>query len=709
MNGPHHRPDATRARTRREATRIGEWVLYADLGLLRRDQTEVRLNAKTLHVLLVLLDAGDRGVSRDALMDDVWGASYPSDNVVSRAIADLRSAFGEKAGEQRYIRTLPKYGYQLLAEHGPVDDGSISLPQPGMSWSRITALLVAGAAMLTLVVFYRWWPPLLQEDQETGVRYPLERPLTAAPGIEHQPRLSADGNWVVYAALRPGRSDWDLYRVSTTDGVSQAVAVTPDVHEHGPALSPSGDEVAYIRLSVKGCDVVIQSTTLGVPETIARCTSQFPTLVDWSRDGNWLAYTVAESDDADRRRRIYAVHRFNGVKKRLTDAISATGTDFYPRFSPSGKSLAFLRGEPQPDHRSTLWLVDTESGAERRLVEQATQIGGMTWLDESTLAYSLAESGHMQGYWLNVDSGVNLPVEQIDLVHADFLPEKGMLVATKISSDRDLLLWQDDGSTRIVARSTNEDHHGQLSPDEAWVALISRRSGFDELWLAATDEDTVRQLTRFDGATVRYPDWHPDGRKILFTVQTDAGERLYQVDIVGGSVRPAGPDNIEATTPRWMPDGIRWVFGCRRNGEWGICLGSDTGIVPIAGAFFRPQPIDNDSLAAIDSAGVLYRLDIDTGKSTVIWRGLPAAGRFGWVISGEYLIYVYGTEENDLGQVLRRKLRSGEETLLYRGAMPLADVALSVGRQSGSILFVTYQSSSDDLVLFRGVKVRPQR
>ena len=111
MNKATHRPDARAARGRRGPTQIGKWVLHADLGVLRSDDAEVRLNAKTLHVLLVLLDAGDKAVSRDALLDQVWGVHYPSDNVISRAMADLRAAFGEKAGEQKYIRTLPKFGF----------------------------------------------------------------------------------------------------------------------------------------------------------------------------------------------------------------------------------------------------------------------------------------------------------------------------------------------------------------------------------------------------------------------------------------------------------------------------------------------------------------------------------------------------------------------------------------------------------------------
>ena len=101
----------------RGAVRVGEWVLYPDLGMLWKTGKEVRLHPKALHTLLVLVDAGDRGVSRDTLLERVWGSGYPSDYVVSRAIADLRAAFGEKAGEQRYIRTLPKYGYQVTGDH----------------------------------------------------------------------------------------------------------------------------------------------------------------------------------------------------------------------------------------------------------------------------------------------------------------------------------------------------------------------------------------------------------------------------------------------------------------------------------------------------------------------------------------------------------------------------------------------------------------
>ena len=124
MTDRPEKTDLRDLRARRGTTRIGEWVLYPDLGVLRGDRGETRINPKALHVLLVLLDAGDKGVSRDELLNQVWGEHYPSDNVISRAMADLRAAFGEKAGDQKYIRTLPKFGYQLVAPHHPGTDAA---------------------------------------------------------------------------------------------------------------------------------------------------------------------------------------------------------------------------------------------------------------------------------------------------------------------------------------------------------------------------------------------------------------------------------------------------------------------------------------------------------------------------------------------------------------------------------------------------------
>jgi hypothetical protein len=46
-------------------------------------------------------------------------------------------------------------------------------------------------------------------------------------------------------------------------------------------------------------------------------------------------------------------------------------------------------------------------------------------------------------------------------------------------------------------------------------------------------------------------------------------------------------------------------------------------------------------------------------------------------------------------------MSSGAEMVLYEGAMPLVDTAISIGNVTGAVLLTRYQAASDDLVIIR--------
>ena len=54
-------------------------------------------------------------VSRETLIDEVWSRRMVNDEVLSRAIADLRGALRDDSRTPRYIETIPKSGYRLIA------------------------------------------------------------------------------------------------------------------------------------------------------------------------------------------------------------------------------------------------------------------------------------------------------------------------------------------------------------------------------------------------------------------------------------------------------------------------------------------------------------------------------------------------------------------------------------------------------------------
>ncbi|MDH4073723.1 MAG: hypothetical protein OEV41_11545, partial [Gammaproteobacteria bacterium] len=256
----------------------------------------------------------------------------------------------------------------------------------------------------------------------------------------------------------------------------------------------------------------------------------------------------------------------------------------------------------------------------------------------------------------------------------DTPPAGDLLSVEEPPGDRDLALIEADHDATIVVKSPGDDHSGRLSPDEQWIAFVSRQSGFDELWVAATDGATERRLTRFDGATVRYPDWHRDGTRILITVQADAAERLYEVGIESGSVTEIGTGFLDVTTPRWVEGG--WVAGCRDADAWGICFGDAAGTRKIADGYYRPAPAGLGNVYVVDDRGGFYNLSLADGSATKVLDGLPGRGRYGWEVDEGNLYFLARGEIDNTGRLMKVDLGGGEPETIYTGAMPVEDTTI---------------------------------
>ncbi len=99
--------------------RVGSWLVEPSLNRLSRDGASVQLALKVMDVLLCLAGRPGELVSKHELADTVWQTEYVSDNTLTKRIAELRDALGDDAKQPRYVETIPKRGYRLIAEVGP--------------------------------------------------------------------------------------------------------------------------------------------------------------------------------------------------------------------------------------------------------------------------------------------------------------------------------------------------------------------------------------------------------------------------------------------------------------------------------------------------------------------------------------------------------------------------------------------------------------
>ena len=96
--------------------RVAEWLVEPSLNRISRDGVSVQLELKAMDVLLCLAGRPGELVTKHELVDTVWQTEFVSDNTLTRRIAELRGAFGDDARNPRYIETITKRGYRLIAE-----------------------------------------------------------------------------------------------------------------------------------------------------------------------------------------------------------------------------------------------------------------------------------------------------------------------------------------------------------------------------------------------------------------------------------------------------------------------------------------------------------------------------------------------------------------------------------------------------------------
>ncbi len=87
--------------------------------VMLRDETLV-LTPKAFSVLEYLMTHPDEAITRERLLDAVWGWEYPAGTrTVDTRMAELRRVLGDEPAEPRYIETLPGEGYRFVAQVRP--------------------------------------------------------------------------------------------------------------------------------------------------------------------------------------------------------------------------------------------------------------------------------------------------------------------------------------------------------------------------------------------------------------------------------------------------------------------------------------------------------------------------------------------------------------------------------------------------------------
>src|SRR5690349_15359471 len=97
---------------------------------LRREGTPVALAPKAFAVLCTLVRQPGVLVTKNSLLDAVWGHQHVSESVLKTTISELRTALNDDARQPRFIETASRRGYRFIGAEAAASTAGPALAPP---------------------------------------------------------------------------------------------------------------------------------------------------------------------------------------------------------------------------------------------------------------------------------------------------------------------------------------------------------------------------------------------------------------------------------------------------------------------------------------------------------------------------------------------------------------------------------------------------
>lgn len=112
--------------------RLCDWLVEPELNRVSRGGSSFQLAPKVMDVLVFLAEHPGTTVQKRRVIDAVWRTEFITENTLAQAIADLRRVLGDDARAPRFIETITKRGYRLIAAVEILDESAPTAPTEGL-------------------------------------------------------------------------------------------------------------------------------------------------------------------------------------------------------------------------------------------------------------------------------------------------------------------------------------------------------------------------------------------------------------------------------------------------------------------------------------------------------------------------------------------------------------------------------------------------
>ncbi len=480
-----------------ERSRDGDHRQHLQVGAFRIDAGALqvasggqttRLKPKAMGVLLALARSPGVTLSRDELLDEVWGSAHVTPGVVAHAVTALRRAFGDSVEQPTYIETIPRIGYRLVA--------AVQVLAPGES----TDAHATGAE-----------PILMARAVDPG----HEVVAPASTGVEAVPAPTPT------AAIRDPGPPGEGQRTVADPPPVPAAPAKAKARRPSPlaltvlALATLLTTVAMVLAAVawrSAAGGAAPSSAAGITAGEARRITFGPGAEAHPRlnpGGDWLVYTRRDRLDDPPRLFLQSLHGTEPIP------LAGGGHAERPAWSPDGREVAYV-WRPADGSRCEIRVTGIDGGGGQTLVTCPPR--SVVYLDWN-------------------------PVDANQIAWSAVVP--GSSAGTRLSMLRRTQGWAPEPFDYEHLHAST-DLYPRFSPDGRRIAFRGGSNPTSDLYSVASSGGPVTRLTSLRSEINGF-DWLPDGSGLVFSSSHEARRALYALDIASGSVTAL--DIVDASSP----------------------------------------------------------------------------------------------------------------------------------------------------------------
>jgi Tol biopolymer transport system component len=255
-----------------------------------------------------------------------------------------------------------------------------------------------------------------------------------------------------------------------------------------------------------------------------------------------------------------------------------------------------------------------------------------------------------------------------------------------------------------LVNSSKQDWRPSLSPNGRYLAFLSNRTGFIEIWIKDLVKKTTLKASEFANEenifdfNIHLLSWSSDSKKLLFDSKQG---QIFTLEVATKVLRQQTPEGFYARNPSWGIDDSSIFMTSNQTGDWQIWQSSldslKPKIVTQSGGIVAQQTANSADLylSKFHKPGI-WKLNLETLEESLVVSEVNQSSWYEWYATEHGIYYVKHKETGDTIRYFDFEQKEDKQLWQHEDYKDINFFHLNESTQS--LVFSSWQQRQSDII-----------